>query len=198
MPISLRLFFPPLQRGSQGGWSRRNQAQGLPMLSPSQSFCIPLASLRRFFPPPCEGGVRGGGPGKTVALIEGRESSIDVVRGPPLHQILIIDMGLADCHWMLIWRSCWLCGVYPPGHWPGLSVPRCPPPLTPPSQGGERDRSRCHSIARNKNTRLASVPPARSTPTFHRPTFAVLFDFCVWAFCFPSLKASSPTRIVRT
>src|SRR5271157_5250277 len=31
-------------------------------------------------------------------------------------------------------------------------------------------RSRRHSIARNKNTRLETVPPTRSTPTSHRPT----------------------------
>ncbi|MGA2700899.1 MAG: hypothetical protein ABSH35_07360 [Isosphaeraceae bacterium] len=30
-------------------------------------------------------------------------------------------------------------------------------------------RSRRHSIARNKNTRLETVPPARSTPTSHQP-----------------------------
>ena len=43
-------------------------------------------------------------------------------------------------------------------------------PPAPPSQGGERARSRRHSIARHKNTRLEIVPPAQSTPTFHRPS----------------------------
>ena len=37
------------------------------------------------------------------------------------------------------------------------------------SEGGERARSPCHSIARNKKMRPETVPRARSTPTFHRP-----------------------------
>jgi hypothetical protein len=38
-------------------------------------------------------------------------------------------------------------------------------------QGGERiARWRRRSIASNKNTRLETVPPVRSTPTFHRPS----------------------------
>src|SRR5271157_1834121 len=42
------------------------------------------------------------------------------------------------------------------------------------SQGGKGiARSRRHSIARNKNTHLEIVPPARSTPTFHPPTQSV-------------------------
>src|SRR5271157_1782026 len=60
-------------------------------------------------------------------------------------------------------------------------------PPTPPSQGGERDRcplakgegiapSRRHSIARNKNSRLETVPPAQSTPTFRQPSFHHLFE----------------------
>ncbi len=45
-------------------------------------------------------------------------------------------------------------------------------PFPPPSQGGKGiARSRRHSIARNKNTRLEIVPPTQSTPTFfHRPS----------------------------
>ena len=52
IPISLH-HFPPLAKqgapfsppceGGQGGWFRHDQSQGLPMLSPSQSFRIPLA-----------------------------------------------------------------------------------------------------------------------------------------------------------
>jgi hypothetical protein len=52
--------------------------------------------------------------------------------------------------------------------------PEKPTPVSPwPSlcKGGKRiGRSRRRSIARNKNTRLETVPPVRSTPTFHRPT----------------------------
>ena len=54
--------------------------------------------------------------------------------------------------------------------WPSMFVMPCPPPLTPPSQGGERARSHCHSIARTKNTRLETVPRACSTVSFHHPT----------------------------
>jgi len=45
--------------------------------------------------------------------------------------------------------------------------------FTPPAlrKGGKGiARSRRHSIARHKNTRLETVPPARSTPTFHQPS----------------------------
>jgi hypothetical protein len=35
--------FPPLAKGVRGGWSGHDRSQGLPMLSPSQCFCIPLA-----------------------------------------------------------------------------------------------------------------------------------------------------------
>jgi hypothetical protein len=59
--------------------------------------------------------------------------------------------------------------------WPSMFVMPCPPPLTPPSQGGERARSHCHSITRAKNTRLETIPRARSTVSFHhrdRPPFA--------------------------
>ncbi len=54
--------------------------------------------------------------------------------------------------------------------WPSMFVMPCPPPLTPPSQGGERARSHCHSIVRTKNTRLETIPRACSTVSFHRPT----------------------------
>ena len=51
----------------------------------------------------------------------------------------------------------------------------CSPPLTPPSQGGERDRSLArHSIERNKNAHLETVPSARSTPTFQHPSVGPL------------------------
>src|SRR5271157_2641447 len=51
--------------------------------------------------------------------------------------------------------------------------PRRPhhPPLPPLRKGGKGiARSRRHSIARNKNTRLEIVLPALSTPTFRRPS----------------------------
>ena len=45
----------------------------------------------------------------------------------------------------------------------------------PPSQGGkEIAPSRRHCVAHNKNTRIKTVAPARSTPTFHHPTTAPL------------------------
>src|SRR5271157_1919464 len=61
--------FSPLAKGGLGGWSRRDQSQGLPMLSPSQSCRIPLARREELFsiakapaspplPPPF---ARGGG-----------------------------------------------------------------------------------------------------------------------------------------
>src|SRR5208337_966897 len=51
-----------------------------------------------------------------------------------------------------------------------LSKAPASPPLPPLCKGGKGiARSRRHSIARNKNTRLEIVPPALSTPTFHRP-----------------------------
>src|SRR5271157_5004870 len=52
-----------------------------------------------------------------------------------------------------------------------LSKARAAPPLPPLRKGGKGiARSRRHSIPRNKNTRLEIVPPALSTPTFHRPS----------------------------
>ena len=94
-------FSPPCEGGVRGGWSRHDQSQGLPMLSPSQSFRIPLAR---------------------------REVSFPISKAP------------------------------------------ASPPLPPLRKGGKGiARSRRRSIARNKNTRLETVPPARSTPTFHRP-----------------------------
>ena len=48
MPISWRPF-PPLAKGGQGGWFRHDQSQGLPMLSPSQSFRIPRARREESF-----------------------------------------------------------------------------------------------------------------------------------------------------
>src|SRR5271157_3542534 len=91
-----------LRRGVRGGGARHDQSQGLPMLSPSQSFRIPLAR---------------------------REESFSISKAP------------------------------------------APPPPPPLRKGGKGiARSRRHSIARNKNTRLETVPPARSTPTFHRPS----------------------------
>src|SRR5271157_2654290 len=65
-----------------------------------------------------------------------------------------------------------------------ISKAPAPPPLAPPfarwgkesvafARGGKRiGRSHRRSIARNKNTRLETVPPVRSTPTFHRPGLA--------------------------
>src|SRR5580704_334817 len=45
------------------------------------------------------------------------------------------------------------------------------PPEPPLRKGGKgMGRSRRRSIARNKNSRLESVSPVRSTPTFHQPT----------------------------
>src|SRR5208337_4089139 len=56
-----------------------------------------------------------------------------------------------------------------------LSKAPASPPLPPLCKGGKGiARSRRHSIARNKNTRLEIVPPALSTPTFHRPSLALL------------------------
>src|SRR5271157_5980344 len=72
-PLRRGFSFSPLAKGGQGGWSRHDQSQGLPTLSPSQSFRIPLA---------------------------GREESFSI------------------------------------------SKASASPPLTPPLQGGERDRSR--------------------------------------------------------
>src|SRR5271157_2789152 len=47
-----------------------------------------------------------------------------------------------------------------------LSKAPASPPLPPLRKGGKGiARSRRHSIPRNKNTRLETVPPARSTPT---------------------------------
>jgi len=100
---SVARIFPPFARGGQGGWSRHDQPPGLPMLSPSQSFCIPLTR---------------------------REESVSISKAP------------------------------------------APPPLTPPSQGGERDRSLAPSFdcapqkhaSRNRpsstvNTNFSPVPP---------------------------------------
>src|SRR5208283_5384079 len=53
--------------------------------------------------------------------------------------------------------------------------PRLPhhPPLPPLRKGGKGiARSRRHSIARNKNTRLETVPPARSRPTLQHASSA--------------------------
>ncbi len=162
------------------GWSRHDQSQGLPMLSPSQSFRIPLARREesfsiskapaspppqpwageklvlhklRFhadfvapFSPPCEGGVRGGGPGTTSHKV--------FPRSLPLSPFASLSRGENN----------------------RFRFPRLPhhPPCPPLRKGGKGiARWRRHSIARNKNTRLEIVPPAQSTPTFHRPTVAL-------------------------
>src|SRR5208337_3633823 len=103
--ISLRPF-SPLAKGGLGGWSLHDQSQGLPMLSPSQSFCIPLAR---------------------------REESFSISKAP------------------------------------------ASPPLPPLRKGGKWiGRSRPRWIARNKNTRLETVPPVRSRPTLQRASRRVL------------------------
>ena len=58
--------------------------------------------------------------------------------------------------------------------WPSMFVMPCSPPLTPPSQRGSGLARVDHSLACTKNTRLETVPRARSTVSFHHPpTLAV-------------------------
>ena len=101
MPISLRPF-PPLAKGGEGGWCRHDPLQGLPMLSPSQAFRIPLAR---------------------------REESFSLSKAP------------------------------------------ASPPRPPFARGGKGSLTSFHPA--HKNTRLEIVPPAQSTPTFHRPSLAL-------------------------
>src|SRR5271157_247596 len=99
IPISMRRF-PPLAKGGLGGWSRHDQSQGLAMLSPSQSFRIPLA---------------------------GREESFSISKAPTS------------------------------------------PPLTPPSQGGERDRSLATSFHRAQQKHASRNRPFSSVNTNFSP-----------------------------
>ena len=43
--------------------------------------------------------------------------------------------------------------------WPSVFVMHCPPPLTPPSQGGERARSLALSFDRAPKTRISKPSP---------------------------------------
>ena len=88
--------------------------------------------LERSLSPPCEGGVRGGGPGGIVALYAGPEL-----------------LGLAELP-----------------AWPSMFVMPCPPPLTPPSQVGERARQLALSFHRAPKT-----PPrgGRTVSSFSSP-----------------------------
>jgi hypothetical protein len=130
----------------------------------------------RSISPPCEGGVRGGGPGGAMARYAGSE-----------------PLGLAE---LPAWPSMFVMPCPPPlerfsdesgaglGQRPSLArrasiirhrglvvrnsrVNRS----NPPSQGGGKGltRSHCHSIARPKYTRLETVPRARPTVSFHHP-----------------------------
>src|SRR5271157_6186262 len=90
-PDSVAPFSPPCEGGVRGGWSRHDQSQGLPMLSPFQSFRIPLAR---------------------------REESFLISKAP------------------------------------------APPPLAPPSQGGEKDRSLPSSV-----DRAQQKPAPRTRPS---------------------------------
>src|SRR5271157_5166304 len=67
-------------------------------------------------------------------------------------------------------------------------------PPAPPSQGGERDRSRRHSIPRNRNTCLEIAPPALSTLTFHRPSRPLL---CLTHFDHGVIECSIEDRRLR-
>ena len=55
-----------------------------------------------------------------------------------------------------------------------MFVMPCPPPLTPPSQGGEKARSGALSFDfAHEKRRLETVPQARPTVSFHHPTPAL-------------------------
>src|SRR5271157_4114702 len=95
IPISLR-YFPPLRRGARGGGPGTTSHKVFPMLSPSQSFRIPLAR---------------------------REESF------------LISKAIAS------------------------------PPLTPPSQGGERDRSLATSFHRAQQKHASRYRPSSSVKT---------------------------------
>src|SRR5271166_423853 len=92
-----------------------------------------------------EGGVRGGGPG-TIS-----------------HKVFPCSLPLSP--------SAYLSR----GGKSRFRFPRLPPyPPDPLCKGGKRTGRSCRrSIARNKNTRLETVPSVRSTPTFHRPSRAL-------------------------
>src|SRR5271157_3127205 len=97
------------------------------------------------FPPLAKGGVRGGGPGTTSHKV--------FPCSLPLSRFASLSRGEKN----------------------RFRFPRLPhhPPCPPLRKGGKGiARSQPHSIARNKNTRLETVPPARATPTFHRPRVA--------------------------
>src|SRR5208282_2794439 len=94
IPISLR-YFPPLRRGARGGGPGTTSHKVFPMLSPSQSFRIPLAR---------------------------REESF------------LISKAIAS------------------------------PPLTPPSQGGERDRSLATSFHRAQQKHASRYHAGPSPP----------------------------------
>ncbi len=101
-------LFPPLRRGGRGGGPGTTSHKVFPMLSPSQSFRIPLAR---------------------------REEPFSLSKAP------------------------------------------ASPPLPPLRKGGKGiARSRRHSIQRNRNACLEIVPPAQSTPTFHRPSLGASHD----------------------
>src|SRR5271165_2275212 len=62
-------------------------------------------------------------------------------------------------------------------------------PPSPPSQGGKRIAGGKGSVtrvfrrsARNKNTRLETVPPVRSTSTFHHPTLRLAHRYALMSY----------------
>ena len=96
--------------------------------------------------PPCEGGVRGGGPGGILAwsAVPGR---LDPAGGPGE-------------------------GEGPPLRSKVLVMP-CSPPLPPPfARGGNGSLARAEIRSGMKHTHLGTVPPVRLTPTFHHLTLA--------------------------
>ena len=86
-------------------------------------------SGRRFFSPPCEGGVRGGGPDRTSAssvyspfVRNDVGKRLAIKTGEAAHVLSTSSIDLAK-HASLLHRT--LTG---------------PPPLAPPSQGGEKSQ----------------------------------------------------------
>jgi len=119
------------------------------------------------FSPPCEGGVRGVVPARPVTR-SSHALSLSVVSHPSrVARRIVFD----------------------------FQGSRITPPAPPLRKGGKGiARSRRHSIARNKNTRLETIPPARSTPTFHRATVTARGRAPVSPAVIRSLRPRRPVR----
>jgi hypothetical protein len=148
-----RVFFPPLAKGGPGG-----SDESLPL----QHWCFhpvflaPSRQRRQFLSPPCEGGGRGGGPNTfdTPKFFAPRTQPRPF---PPLVSVRLsaiknrVFRGSSSPA-----RTCSSSRQRRAGNSDAMSEACVPPPLAPPSQGGERKGSRLLGFQSRATKTLAS------------------------------------------